>query len=201
MTQWILALSDVFRDQQARRLSRYYATGLPKGWVRSMVGCCAARIGPPRVSRSIRPCHAIASHERRWHGRQGSGSGSQTNRRRGGNGERPAMCPGLSAKLLLLTILFVMLAEVLIFVPSVANFRQQWLIDRLTAAQLAALAAEAAPGGQLPDHAARRAARARPRCGDRAQARTSVARAASSRWTCRPTSTPPTTSATPPGLR
>jgi len=44
---------------------------------------------------------------------------------------------GLSAKLLLLTVSFVMLAEVLIFVPSVANFRITWLNDRLTAAQLA----------------------------------------------------------------
>ena len=30
---------------------------------------------------------------------------------------------GLSGKLLVLTILFVMIAEVLIYVPSVANFR------------------------------------------------------------------------------
>jgi len=58
---------------------------------------------------------------------------------------------GLSAKLLLLTITFVMLAEVLIFVPSVANFRITWINDRVTAAQLAALAAEAVPGGALPD--------------------------------------------------
>jgi signal transduction histidine kinase len=58
---------------------------------------------------------------------------------------------GLSAKLLMLTILFVMLAEVLIFVPSVANFRINWLTDRLTAAQLAALAADAVPSGQVPD--------------------------------------------------
>jgi signal transduction histidine kinase len=58
---------------------------------------------------------------------------------------------GLSAKLLLLTVTFVMLAEVLIFVPSVANFRITWLNDRLTAAQLAALAAEAVPGGIVPD--------------------------------------------------
>ena len=58
---------------------------------------------------------------------------------------------GLSAKLLLLTITFVMLAEVLIFVPSVANFRITWLTDRLTAAQLAALAADAGPGGVVPD--------------------------------------------------
>jgi len=57
---------------------------------------------------------------------------------------------GLSTKLLLLTILFVMVAEVLVFVPSVSNFRRQWLMERLAAAQIASLAAEAAPGGQLP---------------------------------------------------
>jgi signal transduction histidine kinase len=63
---------------------------------------------------------------------------------------RPRYLPGLSAKLLLLTILFVMLAEVLVFVPSVSNFRRQWLMERLATAEIAALAAEAAPGGQLP---------------------------------------------------
>ncbi len=57
---------------------------------------------------------------------------------------------GLSAQLLLLTSLFVMLAEILIFVPSIANFRMSWLLDRLTAAQIASLAAEAVPGGDLP---------------------------------------------------
>ena len=57
---------------------------------------------------------------------------------------------GLSGKLLILTILFVMIAEVLIFLPSVANFRVNWLMERLAAAQIASLAAEAAPGGVLP---------------------------------------------------
>ena len=41
---------------------------------------------------------------------------------------------GLSAKLLVLTLSFVMIAEVLIYVPSVANFRLNWLSDRLSAA-------------------------------------------------------------------
>ena len=68
----------------------------------------------------------------------------------GGTRRTPRFVPGLSAKLLLLTILFVMLAEVLVFVPSVSNFRRQWLMERLAAAQIASLAAEAAPGGQLP---------------------------------------------------
>ena len=58
---------------------------------------------------------------------------------------------GLSAKLLILTTLFVMLAEVLIFLPSVANFRLTWLNDRLSAARLASLAAEGIPGGVVPD--------------------------------------------------
>ncbi|HEX5958867.1 MAG TPA: HAMP domain-containing sensor histidine kinase [Hyphomicrobiaceae bacterium] len=57
---------------------------------------------------------------------------------------------GLSAKLLLLTLLFVMLAEVLIFVPSVANFRISWLSDRLTASRLAALAAQDRREGSIP---------------------------------------------------
>lgn len=57
---------------------------------------------------------------------------------------------GLSTKLLLLTIVFVMVAEVLVFVPSVSNFRKTWLMERLQAAHIASLAAEAAPGGRLP---------------------------------------------------
>jgi signal transduction histidine kinase len=57
---------------------------------------------------------------------------------------------GLSAKLLMFTVLFVMLAEVLIFVPSIAFFRLNWLIDRLNVAKVAALVAEAAPDGDLP---------------------------------------------------
>jgi signal transduction histidine kinase len=58
---------------------------------------------------------------------------------------------GLSAKLLALTVLFVMLAEVLIYLPSVANFRRNWLNDRLAAAQIAVLVLEGAPQEGLPD--------------------------------------------------
>jgi signal transduction histidine kinase len=58
---------------------------------------------------------------------------------------------GLSGKLLVLTILFVMLAEVLIYVPSVANFRLNWLRDRLAAAHTAALVLDAAPTGMVPE--------------------------------------------------
>jgi signal transduction histidine kinase len=58
---------------------------------------------------------------------------------------------GLSGKLLVLTILFVMIAEVLIYVPSIANFRQNWLNDRLAAARTAALVLDAAPSGMVPE--------------------------------------------------
>lgn len=60
--------------------------------------------------------------------------------------------PGLSAKLLMLTVLFVMLAQILIYLPSVANFRRNWLNDRLAAAQIAVLVLEGVPpDGGLPE--------------------------------------------------
>jgi signal transduction histidine kinase len=62
---------------------------------------------------------------------------------------------GLSARLLLLTIIFVMIAEVLIYVPSIANFRLNWLNDRLAAAHTAALVLNAAPSGMVPEAVAR----------------------------------------------
>src|SRR5262245_57535943 len=58
---------------------------------------------------------------------------------------------GLSGKLLVLTVVFVMLAEVLIYVPSIANFRLNWLRDRLAAAHTAALVLDAAPKGMVPE--------------------------------------------------
>ena len=55
--------------------------------------------------------------------------------------ERVEFRPGrrLSAKILLLTILFVMIAEVLIFVPSVANFRMTWLAGKVNTAAAASV--------------------------------------------------------------
>jgi signal transduction histidine kinase len=56
----------------------------------------------------------------------------------------------LSSKLLWLTILFVMIAEVLIFVPSVANTRVRWLEDRLNTAAAAAVVIEGINEMALP---------------------------------------------------
>jgi signal transduction histidine kinase len=61
---------------------------------------------------------------------------------------------GLSGKLLVLTVLFVMLAEVLIYVPSLANFRLNWLNGKLQAAYTAALVLESLPN-RVPDAAKR----------------------------------------------
>ena len=57
---------------------------------------------------------------------------------------------GLSTQLLLLTALFVLVMQVLVYVPGVASFRQNYLAERLAAAELAALALEAAPGRRIP---------------------------------------------------
>jgi signal transduction histidine kinase len=57
---------------------------------------------------------------------------------------------GLSGKLLWLTVAFVMLAEILIYLPSIANFRSNFLNDRLAAARIAALVLEAIDGDMIP---------------------------------------------------
>ncbi len=53
------------------------------------------------------------------------------------------MINSLSGRFLILTIIFVMLAEVFIFVPSIARFREDYLLARLERAQIASLALEA----------------------------------------------------------
>lgn len=68
-----------------------------------------------------------------------------------GSGLRARLFGRLSARLLFLTVLFVLLSEVLIYVPSIARFRQTWLHDRLNAAIIASLALEAAGERVLPD--------------------------------------------------
>lgn len=49
------------------------------------------------------------------------------------------MINSLSGRLLILTTIFVMIAEILIFVPSIARFRESYMLDRLERAQIASL--------------------------------------------------------------
>ncbi len=58
----------------------------------------------------------------------------------------------LSGRLLVLTILVVMIVEVIVFLPSVARHRKDWLMERIGAAQIATIALEIA-GDQaiIPD--------------------------------------------------
>jgi len=66
----------------------------------------------------------------------------------------------LSGRFLMLTVVFVMIAEVMIFVPSVARFREDYFLARIERAQIASLALLAAEGmiaeeleGELLDNA------------------------------------------------
>ncbi|SEK78415.1 sensor histidine kinase [Xaviernesmea oryzae] len=62
---------------------------------------------------------------------------------------RPSFFRGLSGKLLLLTVIFVMVAEVLIFVPSISAMRIRWLDDRLNTAAAAAIVVDGLQNIQL----------------------------------------------------
>jgi signal transduction histidine kinase len=73
----------------------------------------------------------------------------------------PPLVYSLSARLLVLTVLFVMLVEVFVYAPSIARYRKVYLDNRIADAHLATLALEAAPDfivsqrlrSQLLDHA------------------------------------------------
>lgn len=61
----------------------------------------------------------------------------------------------LSARLLGLAVLFVLLAEALIFAPSMASFHREWLEDRHEEAELAAIAIAASDNGLIDPSAAK----------------------------------------------
>jgi signal transduction histidine kinase len=61
------------------------------------------------------------------------------------------MHTSLSGRFLILTVIFVMLAEVLIFVPSIARYRLDYLTNRMERAQIAALALLGADGMIQPE--------------------------------------------------
>lgn len=58
---------------------------------------------------------------------------------------------GLSGRLLMLTIIFILLGEFLIFVPSLANFRNSWLNEKLAKAQIASLVLDATPDDMVDE--------------------------------------------------
>ncbi len=65
-------------------------------------------------------------------------------------GDRRLFWPaGLSARLLVLTVGFVALASLLVLPPALAAFEEQWLLDRVRAAELASLATEVSPDGKV----------------------------------------------------
>ena len=66
-------------------------------------------------------------------------------------GRRQVLPRGLSGKLLILTMLVIMLTEIFVFLPSVANFRLTWLADQFVTGEAASLALERLRDEDVPD--------------------------------------------------
>jgi signal transduction histidine kinase len=66
-----------------------------------------------------------------------------------GSSATPQLLNSLSARLLVLTISFIMLAEVMIYVPSISRFRLVYLEEKLSAGELASLALDATPDNMV----------------------------------------------------
>ncbi|TNM66263.1 HAMP domain-containing histidine kinase [Aliirhizobium smilacinae] len=62
----------------------------------------------------------------------------------------PTILRGLSGRLLWLTVIFVMLAEILIFMPSISGMRMNWLRDRLDTAAAAGIVIDGLQPAELP---------------------------------------------------
>ena len=62
----------------------------------------------------------------------------------------PSLSLGLSARLLLWTVLFLMLSEVFIYVPSISRYRKVYLEARIADGHLATLVLQATPDGHVP---------------------------------------------------
>jgi len=72
---------------------------------------------------------------------------------RAGAGKRQRRAPrfGLATRVLVLVVAFVMVTEIIVYVPILANYRDNWLRRRLSAAYTATLVLEAAPRAMVPD--------------------------------------------------
>jgi signal transduction histidine kinase len=64
---------------------------------------------------------------------------------------RRGLFRSLSARVLLLTMAFILFGVALVFMPSIAGFRVNWLKNRLAMAEVATLAVQAAPGRRLSE--------------------------------------------------
>ena len=69
--------------------------------------------------------------------------------------ERHPLRFGLATRVLVLVVAFVMATEITVYVPIVANYRDNWLRRRLSAAYTATLVLEAAPRAMVPEAVSR----------------------------------------------
>lgn len=68
-----------------------------------------------------------------------------------GQGNRSQLLTGLSARLLVLTVFFIMLSELFVYAPSIARYRLVYMQERIAAAHLASLALEAPSDNKVSD--------------------------------------------------
>jgi signal transduction histidine kinase len=107
-----------------------------------------AKTGKAKTGEGDRP---TASTVRDRSASQSQAAGQEAaERSQGTPAQSQASTHSLSRKLLVLTVLFVMIAEVLIFVPSVANTRLRWLEDRLNTAASASVVIQGLEELDLP---------------------------------------------------
>jgi len=67
------------------------------------------------------------------------------------NRDRSGLFDSLSVRLFLVTIGVILLVEFIVFLPSAANYRENWLNERVQAARIAALSLEAAPSRMVSE--------------------------------------------------
>ncbi len=72
-----------------------------------------------------------------------------------GSCARRALRFGLATRVLILVVTFAMAMEITVYVPIVANYRDNWLRRRLSAAYTATLVLEAAPRAMVPEAVSR----------------------------------------------
>ncbi len=72
------------------------------------------------------------------------------------DGARRWLLGGLAGRLLGLTLIFVLIVEAMIFIPSIAAYRSDWIEERVQRARTAALAAEAVDQFEATDAVAER---------------------------------------------
>src|SRR5690606_21875788 len=132
------APSDIRRNWQKRRNRLFCRQGAKPADARRRAPAATFRLR----RRTLRPRASCVMNERV--------PGEAAEVRDGTRSRTVPLARGLSIKLLVLTVLFVMIAEVLIFLPSIADFKLRWLEERLGTAAAVSVVLVQEDAGSLP---------------------------------------------------